>query len=239
MYRIRAVYGPGISERAGGTSKWYHGDALGGTRGIVHTQRRRRREGKGRCGTLTKRRAGSYRGNGGTDRVKNDFCSHCGSRFAANQVWPRECAACGNITYLNPLPVAVGVVEIDGGLLVIRRTVEPGTGSLALPGGFMNIGETWQEGCVREVYEETGLQLLAEDVRLYDVLTAPNGFVLIFGAVSPRSSVDLSTFAVNTETSEMLIVREPVELAFPLHNEVMQRYFGGAPSRPPSTVASP
>src|SRR4029078_3947855 len=42
----------------------------------------------------------------------HSYCSYCGSAFAAEQPWPRECAACGNITYRNPLPVAVAVVPV-------------------------------------------------------------------------------------------------------------------------------
>jgi len=157
--------------------------------------------------------------------MRNSHCSYCGSAFLPDQPWPRQCAACEKITYVNPLPVAVGLVPVDGGLLLIRRTVEPHIGSLALPGGFMNVGETWQEGCVREIEEETGLRLPAEAVQLYDVLTASDGYVLIFGLLSPLTSADLPDFVPNDETSELVVVHEPVELAFPLHNQAATRYW--------------
>ena len=157
--------------------------------------------------------------------LKNGFCSFCGTAFAPEQAWPRQCANCGNITYLNPLPVAVGLIPVGEGLLLIRRTVEPRVGSLALPGGFINTGETWQEACVREIEEETGIKIPAEEVLLYDALTALDGYVLIFGIVPPRDADSLPSFTPNSETSEFLVAQGPVEIGFPLHAQVVARYF--------------
>jgi 8-oxo-dGTP pyrophosphatase MutT (NUDIX family) len=156
--------------------------------------------------------------------MKNAYCSYCGTAFGVDQGWPRECGSCRNITYVNPLPVAVGLIPVDGGLLLIRRTVEPRVGSLALPGGFMNVGETWQEACVREIEEETGLRIPAAEVRLFDALTALDGYVLVFGIVEPRTLDSLPAFAPNSETSEFLVIRGPAELGFPLHQQVFDRY---------------
>ena len=157
--------------------------------------------------------------------MKNSHCSYCGSAFVLDQAWPRQCAGCGSVSYLNPLPVAVGLVPVDGGLLLIRRTVAPRIGELALPGGFINLGETWQQGCVREIEEETGLRIQADEVQLYDVHTAPEGMVLIFGLVSPRAADDLPPHAPNDETSECVIMREAEELAFPLHTQAAARFW--------------
>ncbi len=55
----------------------------------------------------------------------------------------------------------------------------------------------------------------AADVTLVDVLSAPDGTVLIFGRAPAVSSTDLPVFAPTPETSEWLIVKEPQELAFP------------------------
>jgi ADP-ribose pyrophosphatase YjhB (NUDIX family) len=129
------------------------------------------------------------------------------------------------VSYRNPIPVAVGLIPVDDGLLLIRRAVAPQIGGLALPGGFVNYGETWQEACVRELEEETGLRIPAEEVALYDALSAPEGMVLIFGLVNPRSSADLPAFAPNEETTEFVIMDGPGELAFPLHTQVATRYW--------------
>src|SRR5690242_7398215 len=90
---------------------------------------------------------------------KNSHCSYCGAAFDEDQPWPRLCANCGHRSYLNPAPVSVVLVPVDDGLLVVRRGIMPRQGMLALPGGFINAGESWQEAGAREVREETGVEL--------------------------------------------------------------------------------
>jgi ADP-ribose pyrophosphatase YjhB (NUDIX family) len=174
--------------------------------------------------------ASDFSGSSGDNGdVKDSFCSYCGSAYAPEQSWPRACAVCKNITYQNPLPVAVMVVPVgERGLLLIRRTIPPREGSLALPGGFIGMQESWQEAGARELREETGLIVDPAEIRLYDALTAltaPAGYLLIFGIVPPRDASDLDTFTETDETSEVVIATEPVELAFPLHNEVATRFW--------------
>ncbi|WP_034385320.1 NUDIX domain-containing protein [Herbidospora cretacea] len=157
--------------------------------------------------------------------IRNSHCTFCGASYALDQPWPRRCAACGNTSYQNPLPVAVMVLPVDEGLLVIRRAIEPRLGQLALPGGFIDIGESWQQAAARELFEETGIEVSAADVTLFDVLSAPDGTVLVFGRGPALSSTDLPVFTPTPETSEWLVVKEPQELAFPLHSQVMAAYF--------------
>ena len=83
--------------------------------------------------------------------LKDSHCSYCGQRFSHDQPWPRQCAKCGNISFVNPIPVVIVLVPVDDGVLVVRRSQEPGSGVLALPGGFVELGETWQETGAREV----------------------------------------------------------------------------------------
>jgi 8-oxo-dGTP diphosphatase len=51
------------------------------------------------------------------------------------------------------------IFDSAGRILLIRRKHEPFQGSFALPGGFVDIGETTEAGCRREVLEEAGLRL--------------------------------------------------------------------------------
>jgi ADP-ribose pyrophosphatase YjhB (NUDIX family) len=159
---------------------------------------------------------------------KNVHCSYCGDPFAADQPWPRVCAACANVTYVNPTPVAIVLIPVDDGLLVIRRAIEPAIGRLALPGGFLELHETWQQGCARELREETGLEADADAIRLFAIHSATaQGLLLVFGIAPTRRAADLPAFVPNGEASEMVVLRGPEALAFPLHTRIVADYFAG------------
>jgi ADP-ribose pyrophosphatase YjhB (NUDIX family) len=115
------------------------------------------------------------------------------------------------------------------GVLVIRRGIEPKKGLLALPGGFVNHGESWQQGGAREVLEETGLVLKAEQITLLDVHSAPPGprssNLLIFGLHPEIPAETLPVFEPTDETEELCVLFEAVELAFPLHSLMLKRFF--------------
>lgn len=67
-----------------------------------------------------------------------------------------------------PLMAVGAVVEQEGRVLLVRRGSEPLKGHWTLPGGMLEVGEALAEGVVREVREETGLEV--EPVELIDVL---------------------------------------------------------------------
>jgi ADP-ribose pyrophosphatase YjhB (NUDIX family) len=150
-------------------------------------------------------------------------CTFCGARFTRGQPWPRRCAACGETSYLNPKPVAVAVQPVGLGLMVVRRGVPPATDRLALPGGFIDVGETWQQAAVRELSEETGLQADPASVRLFDTISAPDGTLLVFGLLP--AIVALPALRANAETLGLDVIDQPTELGFSLHTEVADRYF--------------
>lgn len=156
---------------------------------------------------------------------KNSHCSYCGYPFETAQPWPRQCAHCQQISYLNPLPVAVLLLPVDDGILAVRREVGPGQGQLALPGGFIDLGESWQQACARELVEEAGIHIAADQVTLFEVHSAPDGTVLIFGLAPKLGSQSLPEFSPTNETSERVILLQPTPLAFALHTQVLEAYF--------------
>jgi ADP-ribose pyrophosphatase YjhB (NUDIX family) len=160
--------------------------------------------------------------------MKDAHCSHCGAAFPPDAGWPRTCAACGATSYRNPLPVAVVLVPVDGGLLTVRRAIEPRRGELALPGGYINDGESWQQAGAREVLEETGVAIDPAGIVDFGVRSAPDGTLLVFGEARPLSAPPLHS--PNPEVSELVVVRTPRTLAFPLHTEIAAEWFatGGA-----------
>jgi ADP-ribose pyrophosphatase YjhB (NUDIX family) len=78
------------------------------------------------------------------------------------------CSACGEIHYENPLNV-VGTVPVWGDqVLLCRRNIEPRHGMWTLPAGFMELGESTQEGALRETIEEAGANVEMQE--LFSVL---------------------------------------------------------------------
>jgi ADP-ribose pyrophosphatase YjhB (NUDIX family) len=90
-------------------------------------------------------------------------CSRCGGRLQLGSVTGEDrdrlaCEACGHIAYVNPRLVVTTIPVTDAGdVVLIRRGIEPGKGSWAQPGGFLEVDETLAEGAIRETWEETGL----------------------------------------------------------------------------------
>ena len=152
-------------------------------------------------------------------------CTFCGARFVPDQPWPRRCGACAEISYLNPKPVAVAVQPVGDGLLVVRRGIPPARERLALPGGYIDIGETWQQAAARELREETAVEADPDAVRLFDTISAPDGTLLVFGLL-PRIG-ELPPEVGDDETLERLVLTEPQDLGFDLHTRVADRWFAG------------
>ena len=159
-------------------------------------------------------------------RIKNTYCSYCGSQYK-ELTWPRHCTECNELVFKNPIPVAVVLVPVDDKLLVIRRDIEPERGKIALPGGCIDYGETWQEGCSRELREETDVVIDPKDIYHHWVTSSPNGIILIFGITKRQKEYDLPPFKGNRETSERLLIARAEKLAFPLQTQAVENYFEG------------
>jgi 8-oxo-dGTP diphosphatase len=114
------------------------------------------------------------------------------------------------------------------GLVVVRRDIEPARGELALPGGFIEVGEAWREAAVRELAEETGLPARPDEVRLFDVHSTPAGTINVFGLLPPRRAADLPSSAPTAECTEWLVIAGPRELAFNTHTWAVRDYFASA-----------
>ena len=89
------------------------------------------------------------------------YCPVCGSpRFEENNFKSKKCAACGFTYYANPCSAtAAFIVNDNDEMLVVRRAKAPAKGTLDLPGGFVDMGETVEQGMRREIKEETGLDV--------------------------------------------------------------------------------
>jgi ADP-ribose pyrophosphatase YjhB (NUDIX family) len=112
------------------------------------------------------------------------------------------CAACGFVFYLDPKLASGALFAYDGGILLVRRAIEPSYGKWVFPGGYVDRGETLEAATIREVKEESGL-----DIRLTRILSTysypgnPVILVVFLGEViggRPQvddESLDLRVFA--------------------------------------------
>lgn len=89
------------------------------------------------------------------------YCPKCGSKlFKEHNFKSKHCSNCGFTYYQNPSSAtAAFILNNKDELLVIRRAKEPAKGTLDLPGGFVDNGESSEQGILREIKEETGLTI--------------------------------------------------------------------------------
>jgi ADP-ribose pyrophosphatase YjhB (NUDIX family) len=103
------------------------------------------------------------------------FCPACGlpvtSQVLEPDHRPRLVCPQGHVTWRNPR-VVVGTLPVRAGrVFLARRAIEPALGLWTYPGGFMELGESAQEGARRETEEET--RLLVEIGTLIGVYSRP------------------------------------------------------------------
>lgn len=82
------------------------------------------------------------------------------------------CAQCGAIHYQNPNLVLGTIPVWEDKVLLCRRAIEPRYGFWTLPAGFMENGETTEEGAARETAEEAGAHI--ELGTLYSIIDLPH-----------------------------------------------------------------
>jgi ADP-ribose pyrophosphatase YjhB (NUDIX family) len=133
------------------------------------------------------------------------FCSLCGATViqripSGDHVLRYCCTSCGEVHYQNP-KVIVGTLPIwDGKVLLCRRAIEPQYGKWTLPAGFMENGETTQQGALRETIEETAATVEIES--LFAVLDVAHiNQVLMFY----KASLLTPNFSPTTESLEVAL----------------------------------
>ena len=95
------------------------------------------------------------------------YCPDCGQDLAppdvpTERVVSRTCPACGAMHFRNAKPCAGALVVRNGRVLLGRRALDPARGCWDIPGGFLDPWEHPAHGAVRELREETGLQVRLE-----------------------------------------------------------------------------
>ena len=100
------------------------------------------------------------------------FCAECGGPLSPRLIAgePRNhlyCSRCEIPCHDSPMVVVTSFVAWQDKLLWVQRGLEPQRGKWAIPGGFMENGETLAEGAARELHEEAGVLLPPDQLQLY------------------------------------------------------------------------
>ncbi len=161
--------------------------------------------------------------------MTDKFCKFCGAAHTAT-AFPLKCGSCETITWFSPSPVAVILQSVEGpdgrfGVLIGRRTIEPGKGQWALPGGFVDATDlTAQAAAARELFEETGFTVEDPDaMSISHTFSDGRHFLIFVENMNAMSEEDVKAkFVPNSECDEVRVAYEPVDLCFPAHTEALR-----------------
>ncbi len=156
------------------------------------------------------------------------FCPECGQpvevRVPEGDHLPRHvCGSCESIHYHNPKIIVGCVPEYEGRILLCRRAIEPRHGFWTFPAGFMENGETMQQGAARESWEEALARVeIGSPLAIVHVLHAEQVHVTF------RARLPSPEFAAGAESLEVGLY-EPAEIpwreiAFPSVHFALERW---------------
>jgi NAD+ diphosphatase len=136
--------------------------------------------------TLRRKIIQTFIDNGG--KVHMSFCPQCASPLEQREIDGRMRDACssGACTYVfwdNPIPVVAAIVEHEGEVILVRNVGWPEK-MFGLVSGFLEKGETPDEGILREVHEELGLEGRIGEFIGYYSFTMRNQLLLVFHVVA-------------------------------------------------------
>jgi ADP-ribose pyrophosphatase YjhB (NUDIX family) len=120
------------------------------------------------------------------------YCSECGvpitRQWVADEGRERYvCAACGVTHYQNPRVLVSCIVCWRDKVLMCRRSQEPARGQWIIPSGFLECGESLEEGAARETFEEAGVIVDPSRLELCSIM---NMTVIEQVAITFRTAVD-------------------------------------------------
>ncbi len=157
------------------------------------------------------------------------YCPRCKTSLVGTHIEGRDrliCRNCNWINYRNPLPVAACLVSgSKGEILLIKRGVSPGIGRWALPGGFIETGETPQEAGRRELWEETGLDGRAGRlIGVYMQKSRRYGAVLVVGIEFNVASNSLTT-GDDARDAKFFSRKNLPKVPFITHRRLIEEFF--------------
>ncbi len=152
-------------------------------------------------------------------RTAYRFCPLDGQPLTQS-VHGHPACACGFVHWDNPVPVVAVIAPMGGGIVAVQRKLDPCAGGWCLPCGFIDTLENPSAAAVREMKEETGLDV--EPVSILRAVTTPGNQTILFY----MTKITGGEMIAGDDASDVRAfpVAEIPKLCFPLHNEVIRDF---------------
>jgi 8-oxo-dGTP diphosphatase len=154
------------------------------------------------------------------------YCPMCATELVPRPDGLMKCPACRYTNYENPIPAAACLIPYDDGIVLVKRGAEPHKGEWCLPCGFLKKGEDFTSACIREIKEETGLDIEIEDL-LY--LCNPSTWGSPTNQVIAHylGSVTNGVLRADDDATEIRIFTDETrpKLCFESHQKVVDEWF--------------
>lgn len=146
----------------------------------------------------------------------NQYCGRCASKMEPDlKERAMRCPNCGNILYPKISPAVIVAVTNDAGQLLVTKYAANSYQKYALIAGFNEVGETIEETCIREVKEETGIEI--SDLQYYKCQPWAYSSSILFG-FHAKAHGDQQ---IHMDTTELRIARwaDPTDTSIDPHDE--------------------
>ncbi|PKB62623.1 MAG: hypothetical protein BZY67_04070 [SAR202 cluster bacterium Io17-Chloro-G1] len=155
-------------------------------------------------------------------QLDHKYCHRCGQSLQTEEVNGTRrptCPACGMVVYFDPKLAAVVLVSDSDNLLFVRRAIEPMLGRWSFPSGYVDRGEAVEHAAVREVREETNLDV--ETTGLLGVYSS-NGSPVALVAYAARVTGGVLRAGDEAQDARFFPVDALPELPFPHDDQILK-----------------
>jgi ADP-ribose pyrophosphatase YjhB (NUDIX family) len=157
-----------------------------------------------------------------------EFCPWCTAKLAQRHIdgkTRKYCPECDFVYYRNPVPAAGALIINDSIVLLVMRKYPPRVGDWSFPAGFMEYGESPAHCCIREVKEETGLEVkLTDSFKVYSGSDDPRTKAVLIMYIAEITGGDLRAGDDASELEFFPLDGLPKNLAFESHIRALNEF---------------
>ena len=156
------------------------------------------------------------------------YCPVCGGKLETKLIKESEperliCSQCKFIFYLDPKVVACTIVQMSGGVVLLKRGIDPQKGKWVMPGGYVDRGEEVEKAAIRETLEECGVSIDLQG--LLGVYSYPGRLAVVVVYLAKYTGGELQAGDETTEARVFGLKEIPWEdLAFPSTRDALKDY---------------